>query len=181
MNILGLLATTEEGIAAVEHSGFGLNFNILETNVVNLLIVFGVLFYAGRKFLGDTLGERQSAIEAEFQDVEERRKTAAAALAEQQQKLAQSKAEAERILAQAQENAKKTRETILAQAAADVERMKAGAVQDLNAERERVIAQLRQSIVAQAMEQSLAQIKGHVTESTHQKLIDDGLAMLGGK
>jgi F-type H+-transporting ATPase subunit b len=33
---------------AVEHSGFGLNTDILETNVINLVIVIGLLIYAGR-------------------------------------------------------------------------------------------------------------------------------------
>ncbi|MFZ4665027.1 MAG: F0F1 ATP synthase subunit B [Prochlorotrichaceae cyanobacterium] len=180
MDILGLLATAE-GISAVEESGFGFSFNILESNLVNLLIVIGVLVYAGRNFLGNTLSERKSAIEAEFQEVEDRRKSAAAALAEQQQNLAQSKVEAERILAKAQESAKVARESILAEAAADVERMKASAVQDLNAEQERVIAQLRQQVVSQAIEQSVVQIKSRLDDSAQSQLIDQSLAMMGGR
>ncbi|MFZ9737675.1 MAG: F0F1 ATP synthase subunit B [Prochlorotrichaceae cyanobacterium] len=176
MNILGLLATAE----GIEHSGFGLNFNILESNLINLVIIIGVLIYAGRNFLGNMLSERKALIEADFKEVEERRKTAAAALAEEQQKLAQSKLEAERILAKAQESAKVTRESILTQAAADVERMKAAAVQDLNAEQERVIAQLRQSVIAQALEQSVVQIKSRLDEDAQSKIIDQSLTLLGG-
>lgn len=177
MNILGLLATAE---GLEHHSGFGLNSNILETNLVNLIIIIGVLIYAGRNFLGNVLSERKAAIEADFKEVDDRRKAAAAALAGEQQKLAQSKLEAERILAKAQESARITRESILAQAAVDVERMKAAAVQDLNAEQERVIAQLRQGVIAQALEQSVTQLKSRLSDSAQSKIIDQSLALLGG-
>ena len=176
MNILGLLATVEE----MEHSGFGINTNFLEVNLFNLVIVIGLLVYAGRNFLGKMLLERKSAIEAEFQELDARRKAAAAALAEEQQKLAQSKLEAERILAKAQESATVTRETILAQASADVARMKAAAVQDLNAEQERVIAQLRQQVVAQALEQAVVQMKSRLDASAQSQIIDQSLMLLGG-
>lgn len=181
MNILGLLAitllaTTEE----IEHSGFGFNTNIFEANLINLLIIIGALIYAGRNFLGNVLSERKAAIEADFKEVDDRRKAAAAALAQEQQKLAQSKLEAERILAKAQESARITRESILAQAAVDVERMKAAAVQDLNAEQERVIAQLRQGVIDQALAQSVAQLKSRLDDSAQSKIIDQSLALLGG-
>jgi F-type H+-transporting ATPase subunit b len=176
MNILGLLATVEE----MEHSGFGLNTNLLETNLFNLLIIIGLLVYAGRNFLGKMLSERKTAIEAEFQELEARRKAAAAALAQEQQKLAQSKLEAERILSKAQESAAMTRETILAQASADVTRMKAAAVQDLNAEQERVIAQLRQQVVSQALEQAVVQMQSRLDASAQSQIVDQSLALLGG-
>jgi F-type H+-transporting ATPase subunit b len=53
-NVLGT-----EVVETAEAGGFGLNFDILETNLVNLAIVAGVLIYFGRGFLGKTL-ERSS-------------------------------------------------------------------------------------------------------------------------
>jgi F-type H+-transporting ATPase subunit b len=46
-----------------EEGGVGLNFDILETNLINLALVIGILFYFGRKFLGSTLSSRKAEIE----------------------------------------------------------------------------------------------------------------------
>src|SRR3712207_3825362 len=115
MGTFSFLAT--EAAQAAESGGFGLDFNILETNLINLAIIIGVLFYFGRKVVGNVLNERRSRIEQEIRDAEKRQKDAAAALADAQQKLAKAQAEAEQIRAAAEENAKKAREEILAQAA----------------------------------------------------------------
>lgn len=177
MDILGLLATAAE----VEERGFALNFDILETNLINLAIIVALLIYGGRNFLGNILSERKSVIEAELAEVEQKNKDAQAALAVQQDKLAQAKAEAERILATAHENAKVARESILAQATQDVERMKASAAQDLNAEQERVIAQLRQRVVTLALQEAETKAAQQLDESAQRKLIDRSLATLGGR
>jgi F-type H+-transporting ATPase subunit b len=72
---------------AIEEPGIGLNFDILETNLINLVIIIGVLVYFGRGFLGKTLADRKARIEEAIKDAETRKKEAAAALADEQQKL----------------------------------------------------------------------------------------------
>ncbi|MEG4804891.1 F0F1 ATP synthase subunit B [Microcoleus sp. ARI1-B5] len=171
-----LLLATE----ASREGGFGLNFDILETNLINLSIVIGLLFYFGRGFLGNILSERRSAIEEAIKDAETRQKDAAAALAEQQQKLTQAQAEAERIRSAAEANAIGAKEAILAQAAQDVERMKATAGQELEAERERAIAQLRARVASMALERVEAQLKTSLDDSAQNQLIDRSIALLGG-
>ncbi|MEG3936567.1 MULTISPECIES: F0F1 ATP synthase subunit B [unclassified Microcoleus] len=171
-----LLLATE----ASAEGGFGLNFDIFETNLINLIIVIGVLFYFGRGFLGNILTERRNAIEEAIKEAETRQKDAAAALAEQQQKLTQAQAEAERIRAAAQENAIAAKEVILAQAAQDVERMKATAGQELDAEREKAVAQLRARVAAMALERVESQLKNSLDESAQHQLIDRSIALLGG-
>lgn len=180
MDILGIVFLFAEAAEEAEHSGIGLNPDILQTNVVNLAVVIGVLVYFGRGLLGKTLTERREQIATAIQDAEKRKSDAAAALAEQQQKLAQAQAEAARIRAEAEENAKVAREAILAQAAQDVERMRAAAAQDLNTQQERVIRELRQRVVAMAMQQAEAQLKSGLGGDTQQQLVDRSIAMLGG-
>lgn len=164
--------------AAAEH-GFGLNLDVLETNLINLAIIIGVLFYFGRKVVGKTLQERRQRIETAIKSAEQRQQEAAAKLADQQQKLAQAQAEAERIRKAAEENARGAREAILAQAAVDIERMKETAAADLNAERERAIAQLRQRVVAMALQKVESQLRTEVDEAGQQRLIDHSIALLG--
>ena len=178
MGNFSFLAT--EAAHAVESGGFGLNFNLLETNLISLSIIIGVLFYFGRKVLGNILGERRSRIEEEIREAEKRQKDAAAALADGQQKLAQAQAEAERIRAEAETSAKTAREAILAQAARDVERLKESAAQDLDTARERAIAELRERVAAMAIQRVESQLRGHLDDSAQQQLIDRSIANVGG-
>ena len=171
-----LLLATE----ASREGGFGFNFDVLETNLINLVIIIAVLFYFGRDFLGKILTERRSGIEQAILEAEKRQKDAAAALAEQQQRLTQAQAEAERIRTASEETAKKAKEAILAQAAQDVERMKATAGQELEAEQERAIAQLRSAVVSLALERVESQLKTSLDDSAQNQLIDRSIALVGG-
>ncbi|MBE9211405.1 F0F1 ATP synthase subunit B [Plectonema cf. radiosum LEGE 06105] len=172
-------AVGSELIEEAGHEGFGFNTNVLDTNLINLAIIIAVLFVFGRKVLGGTLKERREKIEAAIKSAEKRTQDAASALAEQQQKLAQAQAEAERIKKAAQENAVKAKEAILAQAAVDVERMKQTAAADLNTERDKAINQLRQRVVAQALEKVESQLRGGIADDAQHTLVDRSIAQLG--
>lgn len=159
--------------------GFGLNTNIFQTNLINLAIIISVLVIFGRKALGSTLKERRERIETAIKGAEQRLKEAQGALADQQQKLTQAQAEAEKIKQAAEQNAVKAREALLAQAAADVERMKETAAADLNSERERAIAQLRQKVVALALQKVEAELQTGIAEDAQHTLVDRSIALLG--
>jgi F-type H+-transporting ATPase subunit b len=130
--------------------------------------------------LGKTLADRQARIAESIQEAEQRKKTAAAALAEEQQKLAQAQSEASRILAEAEERAKMVRDSVLAKAQDDIERMKVAAAQDLTSQQDRVMNELRQQIAALALERVEAQLRSGLSESTQQHLIDRSIASIGG-
>ncbi|MGB3202583.1 MAG: F0F1 ATP synthase subunit B [Nodosilinea sp.] len=168
-------------LLAAETGGLGVDFNILETNLINLVIIIGVLYYFGGKFLGKTLSTRQSAIKTAIVEAEQRKREAAAALAEQQQKLAQAQAEAKKILAEAQTTAERTRDEILKQSQADVERMRANAAQDLNSQEARVMRELQQRIAALAIERSEAALPGRLDDDLQRRLVDASIALLQGE
>ncbi|NJR37714.1 MAG: F0F1 ATP synthase subunit B [Leptolyngbyaceae cyanobacterium CSU_1_4] len=166
--------------ATAEEAGFGLNFSILDTNLINLAIVLGVVVYLARNFLGKTLTERRSQIEIAIQDAEKRKQEASAALANQQQKLAQAKTEAARIKAEAEASAQAARAEIMAQSVQDIERLKASAAQDLNSQQERVMTELRQRVAALALEKVEAQLNSGLSADTQKQLVDRSIAMMGG-
>jgi F-type H+-transporting ATPase subunit b len=170
-----LLLAAEAG-----HSGFGLNLDILETNIINLAIIIGVLIYFGKNSLGKTLSDRRAQIEAAIQEAEQRKAKAAAALAEQQQKLAQAQTEATRIRKEAEERAAAARAEIMKQSEEDIQRMKAAAAQDLSSQQDRVLNELRQRIAALAMQKAEEQIRSQVSEDTQRQLIDRSIARIGG-
>ncbi len=162
-------------------AGFGLNFNLLETNLINLVIIIGVLFYFGRQFLGNLLSARRERIESEISEAEQRAERAAAQLAEAQQKLAQAKSEAERIRSRAAETAQRAKERVLADGRAEVERIRENAAQDVSSEQERAIAEIRDRIAKQALARSEARLQEILDESAQAQLLERSIAQLGGR
>nr|YP_009675017.1 ATP synthase CF0 B subunit [Rhizochromulina marina]QDH81868.1 ATP synthase CF0 B subunit [Rhizochromulina marina] len=70
---------------------FGINTNILETNLVNQLILAGGLFVIGRDFLNESLSQRQTEIITNVQNSEKRLAEASTRLAEAKKQLSQAK------------------------------------------------------------------------------------------
>ncbi|MEL6260408.1 MAG: F0F1 ATP synthase subunit B [Cyanobacteria bacterium J06626_6] len=173
------MLTQAWGLLASETKGFGLNFDILETNLINLTIIISVLIYFGKGFLGSKLKERREAIEMAIREAEARQKKAAASLAEQQQKLQMAKREAERIKAAAQTNADSARAAVLAQSAKDIERLKAAAAQDMSSQQDRVMQELRQRVSAMALEKVRSRLPEVLNEGKQAQLVDQSIAQLG--
>lgn len=181
MGIIGMLLFATEAVAEAEtEGGFGLNLDILETNLINLAILVGILFYFGRKVLSNILSERRSNIETAIREAEAQTKNAADALSQVQEKLTQAQAEAQRIRKAAEESAQAARESILAQAAQDVERLKETAARDLDTQRERALAELRARVVALALQKVESELQSGISDETQHALIDRSIALLGG-
>lgn len=184
MGIFYWLAT-EAGIAesleSAEKGGFGLNFDIFEANLINLAIVIGLVVYLGRNLLGKILTERRSAIATEIEEAEQRKRQAAEELADEQQKLAQAQAEAERIRGAAEESAKAAKAEILAQAKHEIQRLRESASQDTTSSQERAIAELRQRVAAMALKRVEAEIQSQLNNNdvAQHQLVDRSIALLG--
>jgi F-type H+-transporting ATPase subunit b len=165
-------------LAEAEGGGFGFNFDILETNLINLSIVIAIVVYFGRGFLSKALTERRTAIETAISEAENRKKTAAAALAEQQQKLAQAQQEAARIRSEAEAAAKKSSDDILAKAEQDIARMRETAAADISSEQERIINELRQRVATMALQRAEGELPGRLNNDSQQRLVDRSIALL---
>ena len=73
-----------------EHEGIGLNLDILETGLINILALVAILVYTGTDFLGSVLEERKSNIVKGVQDAEDRLNEANRRLSEAQKQLSQA-------------------------------------------------------------------------------------------
>ncbi|MGK7946728.1 MAG: F0F1 ATP synthase subunit B [Microcystaceae cyanobacterium] len=171
-----ILAMAEE--AAEE--GIGLNFDVLQTNLLNLAILIGVLVYFGSKVLGNILSERRTKIAEAIEEAQTRQKEAAAALAQEQEKLAKAQANAEKILQEADSRAEAVRKQILEQADADIERMKATADQDVSSQQDRLVEELKQRLAAMAIERVTGELSDRLDEDKQRRIIDRSIAQLGG-
>ena len=72
------------------NEGIGLNTDILETGLINILALLGILIYTGRDFLGSLLEERRTTIVNGVQDAEDRLSEEKKRLAEAQKQLNQA-------------------------------------------------------------------------------------------
>ena len=81
-NQIFTLLANEEGLA--------LNLDILETGLLNILALLGILIYAGKDFLGSLLEERKTIIVKSVQDAEDRLNEAQKRLSEAQKQLNQA-------------------------------------------------------------------------------------------
>jgi F-type H+-transporting ATPase subunit b len=136
---------------AGESSGISLNTDILETNVINLVIVLAFLVYAGRGFLGKILSSRLESIQS---------------------------AEAEKLRQQAEVDAKHAADLILATVDADIARLHEAADQEIATEQERVIVQLRQQVAEKSLANVQAYFDRGLSEDTQIELIDRSIALL---
>ena len=73
-----------------ENGSIGLNLDILETGVLNIAALVGILVYTGRDFLGSILQERKDTIVKSVQDAEDRLDEANRRLSEAQKQLSQA-------------------------------------------------------------------------------------------
>jgi F-type H+-transporting ATPase subunit b len=160
-------------------SGFGFNFDIIETNLINLGIIFVLLFVYGGKIVGNILSERRAKIEAEIKSADARAKESKDALAVAQKNLQQAQDNAVTIRSEAQANAEKAKEAVLAKGEKEVERLKASADADLNSDRERAIAQLRSRAVEMALERVESRMGEVLNDDKQRQLIDRSIANIG--
>lgn len=72
-----------------EHEGIGLNTDILETGLINIIALLAILIYTGRDFLGSLLEERRTTIVKGVQDAEDRLNEAKKRLREAEKQLGQ--------------------------------------------------------------------------------------------
>ena len=73
-----------------EDEGIGLNLDILDTGLLNILALLAILIYTGRDFLGSLLEERRTIIVKGVQDAEDRLNEAQTRLSEAEKQLNQA-------------------------------------------------------------------------------------------
>ena len=155
-----------------------LNLNPLETNLVNLVIVIGLLFWFLRGFLGGILERRRAAILQELQDAESRLKTATENLSQAQSALAAAQQKAEKIRSDGQARAAGIRAEGEKRTISVMAAIKAGADADAEADAARIKDSLRREAALAAIDKALAVLPARLDASAQAKLIDSTIKNL---
>lgn len=161
------------------HGGFGLNLNLFDTNLINLVIVIGVLVWFLRGFLGGMLERRRLAILADLSDAQDRLQAATAALDKAQDDLAAAQQKAQQICSDGVSRAQAVRADSEQRTIEEMARLKQDATADLNAEAVRVTDLLRREAARQAIEKALATLPGKLDDGAQARLIDQSINNLG--
>ncbi len=165
MNLPFILAT----------QGFGLNFNLFETNVINLAIVIFGLYKFLPSFLGGILERRRAAILADLEDAEQRLLEANNALNEAKKQLVEAEQKATQIRSDCKARAEAIRLESEKRTVEEMARIKEGAVSDLNAETSRVSGQLRKEAARLAIEKALSSLPSKLDKKAQAKLLTNSI------
>jgi F-type H+-transporting ATPase subunit b len=171
LNSLSLLA--EEG-------GFGLNTNILETNIVNLAILWFGLFSFLKEPLLSSLSERKNKIQIAIQEAEEQLEQARTRLAEAEKQSSQIQLVLDPIKKEAENSAKNLKDSVLAQGKSDIEAITVRAKNQIFSLENQIKEQIFSHVIDLALKRVQSQLETNLSQDMQVKIIDANISRLGG-
>ena len=144
----------------LETQGFGLNTNIFETNILNLLVVLAVIFIFGGNALRGLLSNRKQTITSNLEEADRRAKQSQEKLAQLKNQLQQYKAKANDILKNGQEYAKQERITRQKETEDQIARLKTSREKIIDLQREQVMKKLSQQVMSTILLTVTKQVDG---------------------
>nr|QYB21079.1 ATP synthase CF0 subunit I [Austrotaxus spicata] len=158
--------------------GFGLNTNILETNIINLSVVLGVLIYFGKGVLSNLLDNRKQKILSTIQNSEELCKGAADQLEQARARLREVEMRAREFRVNGYSQIEQEKENLINVASANLEQLENFKNETVHFEQQRAIEQVRQQISRQAVQRALGTLNSRLTSELHLRTIDHNIGLL---
>ena len=162
----------------VTEGSVGLNFDIFETNLINLVLLSGGIFYLGSNALSESLVERQQKILGAIQESEERLAQATQRLTESEKQLEQAQLVIASIKSDAEATAKQVKSAILKDGKAEIERLSAVAKTQIGTIEGKVRKQISDYVIALALQRVTLQLEGKLGANTQQQIIDRNISKL---
>ena len=177
-------------------SGFGINTNILETNLINLGVIIGALIYLGGGFIGPLLDGRKERIFKDLREANERYERAQQALREAQSEFEQAQTNAVAIRTEAKTTAENLAAQMMTRCEQDVARFTSSTQVVINAEQEKIKRKIRSQFSQEVLRDAKSRLKNllyvkpgvnlsesfsqhsNVVLSRHQTIIDGLIAKL---
>ena len=155
--------------------GFGLNFNLFETNILNwAVVVFGLYkFLPG--FLGKMLQKRREGILLELKDAEDRLLKATQALEKAKKDLSSAEEKASQIKADSLKRSESIRMESEKKAIEEMARIKQSAISDESSEASRAISQLRKEAVELAIKKALDSLPNRLDKAKQENLVTQSI------
>ena len=164
----------------IADGGISLQFDLFDSNIINLSILVGGLFYLLSGALSESLSERQQRILGAIQESEEKLQEATTRLTEGETKLAQAQMVIESIQKDAEKTAAQVKSTILTDGKSEIVRLTATAKTQISTIESRVRKQISDYVATLAVQRITAQLEGKLNSGLQQQIIDRNISKLAG-
>jgi len=138
------------------HEGIGLNLDILETGLLNIIALVAILIFTGRDFLGSLLEERKTIIVKSVQDAEDRLNEAQKRLSEAQKQLNQANVVISEIRNETVATKKMLLESDADQAKKDLKTRFERALATFQSKERQIFLEIKQQIILLVLERTVA-------------------------
>jgi len=140
-------------------NNISLNLDILETGLLNILALVGILIYTGKDFLGSLLEERKTNIVKSVQDAEDRLNEAQKRLSEAQKQLDQANLIISEIKSETIETKKILLKSDASQAKKDLKISFGRAFASFQAKERQIFLDIKQQIISLVLNQAVVRAK----------------------
>lgn len=160
----------KEFVSLPSGEGFGLNGNILETNIINLSVVIAIVVSFGGDALRSLLENRRRSILTTLEQADRRAKEAEEKLLEAKNRLALAQQRGDEIRVQGKETAERERLDAVAQTEKDLFRLEEGREEVLQLRRQRAIGQVCRRVITRALSQVRKKLDQRLDADFHESV-----------
>jgi F-type H+-transporting ATPase subunit b len=157
--------------------GFGFNGNILETNILNLGVVLGIVVSLGGDTLRSLLNSRQEGISKNLQQAEERAQEAKQRVSEAKSQLEKARNKAVEINEQGKTTADKEKKDSVNRKKEELSRLTEKKEQILYVEEQKAVSQVYNQLVNRVMAEAKNKLS-RLDPQSHESVIKYQLVML---
>mgnify|MGYP003307684504 FL=1 len=163
------------------NEGISLNTDILETGLINILALLGILIYTGRDFLGSLLEERRTTIVKGVQDAEDRLSEAKKRLVEAQKQLNQANIVISEIKSETVTTKKVLLESDAFQAKKDLTVRFDRALASFRSKERQIFVEIKQQIISLVLQRTVSRVQETFkSEKRSNALINETIDKLKG-
>lgn len=145
---------------------------------ISFVIVYFILSKYAFPRIAQLLDERSAAIQGRMEEAEQKYAEAEQSKKDYDAKIAEARAEANRLVEEAKSTAESLRRDIIAKAEAEAQAIVSRAQTDVQAERDRALQQLRGEVGQISVELASKIIEKELDASAHQELVDEYIQRL---
>lgn len=167
-------------IVSEETEGFGINSDILETNIINIIILIVLLFYVLGNFLKENLNLRQTYIINTIQECEKRLNEANARLQEAEAQWVQTQISLKQITSQIKESTMSLAKSANNQAHQDLLQYYSNCVMILKYRQQEVFFDIKKQVSELALNQAKVKMQNQLNKADQALIIESAINRLRG-
>ena len=148
-----------------ENGSIGLNLDILETGVINIVALVGILVFTGKDFLGSILEERKTNIIQSLENAENRLKEADRRFNEAQKQLSQANILISKIKREAVESQKILLQSEISQTKKELTLRFSRATTAIRSKERQIFIEIKQQIILLMLKRTVIRVKETFTQN----------------